>query len=86
MGSKSNGWSRLASLHSDPGALIGSLGYWGMDIKCTPTARRLFVEYLASVDVKERVTVVHRNGWHDIDGARAFALPGEVINAEAKNG
>jgi uncharacterized protein (DUF927 family) len=74
----------LASLHSDPGALIGSLGYWGMDIKCTPTARRLFVEYLASVDVKERVTVVHRNGWHDIDGARAFALPGEVINAVGK--
>jgi uncharacterized protein (DUF927 family) len=74
----------LASLHSDPGALIGSLGYWGMDIKCTPTARRLFVEYLASVDVKERVTVVRRNGWHDIDGARAFALPGEVINAVGK--
>jgi uncharacterized protein (DUF927 family) len=74
----------LASLHSDPGALIGSLGYWGMDIKCTPTARRLFVEYLASVDVNERVTVVRRNGWHDIDGARAFALPGEVINAVGK--
>ena len=74
----------LASLHSDPGALIGSLGYWGMDIKCTPTARRLFVEYLASVDVKERVTVVRRNGWHDVDGGRAFALPGEVINATGK--
>ncbi|HWZ90057.1 MAG TPA: DUF927 domain-containing protein, partial [Polyangiaceae bacterium] len=74
----------LASLHSDAGALIGSLGYWGMDIKCTPTARRLFVEFLASVDVKERVTVVRRNGWHDIDGARAFALPGEVINAIGK--
>jgi hypothetical protein len=51
----------LASLHSDAGALIGSLGYWGMDIKCTPAAR-LFVEYLASIDVKERVTVVHRTG------------------------
>jgi uncharacterized protein (DUF927 family) len=74
----------LASLHSDAGALIGSLGYWGMDIRCTPSARRLFVEYLASIDVKERVTVVHRNGWHDIDGARAFALPGEVINAAGK--
>ena len=74
----------LASLHSDPGALIGSLGYWGMDIKCTPTARRLFVEYLASVDVTERVTVVHRNGWHNIDGVRAFALPGEVINGGGK--
>jgi uncharacterized protein (DUF927 family) len=74
----------LASLHSDPGALIGSLGYWGMNIKCTPTARRLFVEYLASVDVKERVTVVRRNGWHDIDGARAFAMPGEIINGAGK--
>ena len=74
----------LASLHSDAGALVSSLGYWGMDIKCTPTARRLFVEYLASVDVKERVTVVRRNGWHDIAGARAFALPGEVINSVGK--
>ena len=74
----------LASLHSDPGALIGSLGYWGMDIKCTPAARRLFVEYLASIDVKERVTVVRRTGWHHIDGARSFALPGEVINAMGK--
>jgi putative DNA primase/helicase len=34
--------------------------------------------------VKERVTVVRRNGWHDIEGARAFALPGEVINAAGK--
>ena len=74
----------LASLHSDAGALVSSLAHWGMNIKCTPTARRLFVEYLASIDVKERVTVVHRNGWHDIDGARAFALPGEVINAVGK--
>ncbi|HEY1783715.1 MAG TPA: DUF927 domain-containing protein [Roseiarcus sp.] len=30
------------------------------------------------------MTVVHRNGWHDIDGARAFALPGKVINAVGK--
>jgi hypothetical protein len=74
----------LASLHSDAGVLISSLGYWGMDIKCTPTARRLFAEYLASVNVTERVTVVHRNGWLEIGGARAFALPGDIINGAGK--
>ena len=74
----------LASLHGDAGALISSLGYWGMDIKCTPTARRLFAEFLASVDVKERVTVVRHNGWLDIGGARAFALPSEIINGAGK--
>jgi Domain of unknown function (DUF927) len=84
MKSKSSGVITLTSLHSDPGALIGSLAYWGVDIKCTLIARRLFVEYLASVDVKERVTVARRNGSHDIDGARAFALPGEIINGASK--
>jgi uncharacterized protein (DUF927 family) len=74
----------LASLHGDAGALVSSLGYWGMDIKCTPTARRLFAEFLASADVKERVTVVRHSGWLDIGGARAFALPGEIINGADK--
>ena len=69
----------LASLHSDAGALVSSLAHWGMNIKCTPMARRLFVEYLAFVDVKQRVTIVHRNGWVDIGGARAFALPNNMI-------
>ena len=70
----------LTSLHGDAGALVSSLGYWGMDITCTPTARRLFAEFLASADVKDRVTVVHHSGWLDIGGARAFALPSEIIN------
>jgi uncharacterized protein (DUF927 family) len=74
----------LTSLHGDAGALVSSLGYWGMDITCTPTARRLFAEYLASIDVKDRVTVVHRSGWLDIGGARAFALPSEIINSIGK--
>jgi uncharacterized protein (DUF927 family) len=70
----------LTSLHGDAGALVSSLGYWGMDITCTPTARRRFAEFLASADIKDRVTVVHRSGWLDIGGARAFALPSEIIN------
>ena len=70
----------LTSLHGDTGALVSSLGYWGMDITCTPTARRLFAEFLASADINDRVTVVHHSGWLDIAGARAFALPSEIIN------
>ena len=69
----------LASLHGDPATLISSLAHWGMNIKCTPVARRLFAEYLASVDVEERVTIVHRTGWLEIGGARAFALPDDII-------
>ena len=41
-----------ASLHGDVGQLIGSLADQGMNIKCTMTARRQFVEYLASVEVE----------------------------------
>jgi uncharacterized protein (DUF927 family) len=74
----------LTSLHGDAGALVSSLSYWGMDIKCTPTARRLFVEFLASADITDRATVVHRSGWLDIGGARAFALPSEIINSAGK--
>jgi Domain of unknown function (DUF927)/Toprim domain len=74
----------LAALHGDAGAVISSLAHWGMNIKCTPVARRLFAEYLASVDVKERVTIVHRNGWLEIGGARAFALPSNITNGASK--
>ena len=73
----------LASLHGDAGALVSNLSDWGMDITCTPTARRLFAEFLASVEVKDRVTVVRRSGWLDIGGSRAFALPSEIINGGA---
>jgi putative DNA primase/helicase len=64
--------------------LISSLARWGMNIKCTPVARRLFAEYLGSVDVEERVTIVHRNGWVEIGGARAFALPNDIIAGAGK--
>ena len=74
----------LTSLHGDAGALVSSLGYWGMDITCTPTARRLFAQFLASVEVKDRVTVVRHSGWLDIGGSRAFALPSEIINSAAQ--
>ena len=84
MESKLSRWS--PSLRAPrPWRLDGSLAYWGVEIKCTQIARRLFVEYLASVDVKERVTIARQNGWHVIDGACAFALPDEIINAAGKD-
>ena len=52
-----------AALHSDPNALISQLADRGMNIKCTAVARRLFAEYLASVEARERVTVARRIGW-----------------------
>jgi uncharacterized protein (DUF927 family) len=75
----------LTSLHGDAGALVSSLGYWGMDITCTPTARRRFAEFLASVGVEDRVTVVHHSGWLDIGGSPAFALPSDIINGSGQD-
>ena len=74
----------LTSLHGDAGALVSSLAYWGMDITCSPTARRLFAEFLASFEVEDRVTVVRHSGWLDIGGSRAFALPSEIISSAGK--
>jgi hypothetical protein len=41
-----------AMLHEDPNALVSRLADHGMNIKCTPVARRWFVEFLASVDAR----------------------------------
>jgi uncharacterized protein (DUF927 family) len=66
-----------ASLHGEPGSAVGVLADQGMDIKCTMLARRAFIEYLGSVVVAARATIVPCTGW--VDGRRAFVLPDEVI-------
>jgi putative DNA primase/helicase len=38
-----------------------------------------FANYLSSAQTKARVTVVHRTGWHEIEGENVFVLPGENI-------
>jgi uncharacterized protein (DUF927 family) len=70
-----------ALLHGDSVAIAASLADKGMDIVCTPIARRNFAEYLVSADVRTRITVTPRTGWIDIDGKRVFALPDQIIGA-----
>jgi uncharacterized protein (DUF927 family) len=43
------------------------------------TARRLFAEYLASVDANERATIAHCTGWIEVGDKRAFVLSDEII-------
>lgn len=69
----------ITALHKDTGMALGALTRQGMDIRCTAPARRLFAEYLAGIDTRTRVTIVHRTGWFDLNGRRAFALPGKII-------
>jgi hypothetical protein len=69
------------SLHGEPGAAVGALAEHGMSIKCTAPARRAFIEYLGSVEVAARATLVPHTGWVETRSGRAFVLPDEVIGA-----
>jgi uncharacterized protein (DUF927 family) len=44
--------------------------------------QREFANYLSGVETKARVTVVHRTGWHEIDGESVFVLPHENIGRQ----
>ena len=91
---KSSGWSRylrwkdadgdehkyLASnkvLLTDHDAVCGDLAHGGLKIGKGQQAA--LTKYILGVDADRRLTLVYRTGWHSIDGAAAFALPGEVI-------
>jgi putative DNA primase/helicase len=41
--------------------------------------QRAFASYLAGANVRGRVTMVYRTGWHEIGGHLAFVLPAETI-------
>jgi uncharacterized protein (DUF927 family) len=74
----------VASLHSDAADTVNALVNQGMDIKCTMTARRSFAEFLAAAKVTVRATLAHCTGWIEIDGERAFVLPGETVGVGLK--
>jgi uncharacterized protein (DUF927 family) len=66
-----------ADLQRDPSPLSAMLADNGLRVD--PAGQRDLVRYLSAVQVKRRVTVVHRTGWHEIGGQRVFVLPGESI-------
>ncbi|PZR80851.1 MAG: hypothetical protein DLM68_18775, partial [Hyphomicrobiales bacterium] len=66
-----------AALQGDPSALCGGLADEGLSIN--RNQQRPFLTYLSGCNVKGRVTIVHRTGWHDIGGHQIFVLPAEII-------
>jgi hypothetical protein len=91
---KSSGWSRylrwkdadgsdhkyLAGdkmLLTDHDAVCGDLAHGGLKIGKGQQAA--LAKYILGVDADRRLMLVYCTGWHSIDGAAVFALPGEVI-------
>jgi putative DNA primase/helicase len=66
-----------AALQGDPSVLCGGLADEGLTIN--RNQQRHFLTYLSGCDVKGRVTIVHRTGWHEIGGHQVFVLPAETI-------
>ncbi len=66
-----------AALQGDPAALCAMLANEGLRIN--RGQQRAFVTYLGGVNVKSRVTIVQRTGWHNIGGNRVFVLPEQTI-------
>ena len=68
-------------LHGDAAAICAPLAADGLQI--VRGQQREFANYLSSAQTTARVTVVHRTGWHEIDGAPVFVLPGENIGRKS---
>jgi putative DNA primase/helicase len=66
-----------AALQGDPSALCAALADEGLNIN--RSHQRAFLAYLCGCNVKDRVTLVRRTGWHDIGGNHVFVLPTETI-------
>jgi putative DNA primase/helicase len=65
------------TLHHEPAALCAPLAADGLEI--VREQQRAFASYLSGAQPAGRVTVVHRTGWHEIEGENVFVLPGENI-------
>lgn len=61
----------------EPAAICGLLAAEGLQI--IRNYQRELANYLSSVQTAARVTVVHRTGWHEIDGENVFVLPSDNI-------
>jgi putative DNA primase/helicase len=64
-------------LHGDPAVLCAKLADVGLRIE--RNGQRDLADYLSVLDVRRRVTVVLRTGWHDLNGRASFVLPNETI-------
>ena len=69
------------ALHGDPSKLAGEIGDAGLYIN--RTRQKEFSQYLNEIIPPNRVTLVSRTGWHDLDGRLVFVLPDETIGDAA---
>ena len=68
------------TLQGEPATICAPLAAEGLQI--VRAQQREFANYLCGVETKARVTVVHRTGWHEIDGESVFVLPSENIGSK----
>lgn len=69
---------RDEDLHVEVSTLAASLAGQGLRIT-TSSNRRLLVDYLNQSEVTNRVTVVSRTGYQDVNGKRVFVMPDETF-------
>ncbi|MDQ6867317.1 MAG: DUF927 domain-containing protein [Pseudomonadota bacterium] len=65
------------ALLAAPARLYALLAYDGLKIE--PDRARALARYLAVAETAERVTIVSRTGWYEIDDLRVFVLPKETV-------
>jgi uncharacterized protein (DUF927 family) len=64
-----------ADLHGDPSTLCANLASRGLKVATERKARAGLIHYINEVSVKNRVRIVERTGWHEVDNLRVFVLP-----------
>ncbi len=69
---------RDEDLHVEVSSIASSLAGQGLRIT-TSSSRRLLIDYLNQSDVTNRVTVVSRTGYQNVNGKRVFVMPDETF-------
>jgi uncharacterized protein (DUF927 family) len=64
-----------ADLHGDQSTLCANLASRGLKVATERKARAGLIHYINEVSVKDRVRIVERTGWHEVDNLRVFVLP-----------
>jgi uncharacterized protein (DUF927 family) len=72
-----------ADLHGDPSTLCAHLAARGLKVATERKARAELIRYLNEVSVEDRVRVVERTGWHEVNNIKVFVLPNDSIGPTA---
>jgi uncharacterized protein (DUF927 family) len=72
-----------ADLHGDPSTLCANLATRGLKVATERKARAALIRYLNEVSVEDRVRVVERTGWHEVNNIKVFVLPNGSIGPTA---